>query len=374
MANATTLYDPTAELDACGIGFVADVRGRPSREILDALLEGLRRVKHRGAVAADGKTGDGAGLLLPIPAALLPGSATGLGMVFLRDESDRDVLATLCCKEGLEVLGWREVPVDPDALGAEARASIPRIEQLLLAASGLDPDEAERRAFRARKRAERQLSSYVASLSFRTVTYKALCAADQLAAFFDDLRDPALEIPFGIFHQRFSTNTAPSWERAQPFRLLCHNGEINAIQGNVNWMHAREGRLGSDDDALLAPVVDPAGSDSAMLDNVLELLVRGGRDVRHALAMLVPEAWEGNVELDPDVRDFYRYHSGLCEPWDGPAALVFTDGRTVGATLDRNGLRPAPAIRHSAGRTGEGRCAGASTPAPGARLAGRHRS
>src|SRR5207253_3590003 len=184
------------------------------------LLEGLRRVKHRGAVAADGKTGDGAGLLLPIPAALLPAPATGLGMVFLRDESDRDLLATSCCKEGLEVLGWREVPVDPDALGAGARASMPRIEQLLLAAPGLDPDEAERRAFRARKRAERELSSYDASLSFRTVTYKALCAADQLAAFFDDLRDSALEIPFGIFHQRFSTNTAPSWERAQPFRLL----------------------------------------------------------------------------------------------------------------------------------------------------------
>ena len=189
-------------------------------------------------------------------------------------------------------------------------------------------------------------TSYVASLSFRTVTYKALCAADQLAAFYADLRDPALEIPFGIFHQRFSTNTAPSWERAQPFRALCHNGEINAIQGNVNWMRAREGRLGSDDDSLYAPVVDPGGSDSAMLDNVLELLVRGGRDVRHALAMLVPEAWEGNVELDPAVRDFYRYHSGLCEPWDGPAALVFTDGRVVGAALDRNGLRP---LRYAVG-------------------------
>ncbi len=351
MANPNTLYDRTlfdssAELDACGIGFVADVRGRPSREVLDALLEGLRRVKHRGAVAADGKTGDGAGLLLPIPRALLPVPGAGLAMVFLRDESDRETLATVCCKEGLEVLGWRAVPVCPEALGDEARTSAPRIEQLLLSAPGLDPDEAERRAFRARKLAERSIASYVASLSFRTVTYKALCAADQLAAFYDDLRDPALEIPFGVFHQRFSTNTAPSWERAQPFRLLCHNGEINAIQGNVNWMHAREGRLGSDDDALLAPVVDPRGSDSAMLDNVLELLVRGGRDVRHALAMLVPEAWEGNVELDPDVRDFYRYHSGLCEPWDGPAALVFTDGRVVGATLDRNGLRP---LRYAVG-------------------------
>jgi glutamate synthase (ferredoxin) len=346
VANTRSLYDPQAELDACGIGFVADVRRRSSRFVLDALLEGLRRVKHRGAVAADGKTGDGAGLLLPLPRALLPGRATGLATVFLRDGADREVLATSCRKEGLEVLGWRDVPVDPDALGAEARASAPQIEQMLLAAPGLAPDEAERRAFRARKRAERRLSSYVASLSFRTVTYKALCAADQLAAFYTDLRNPALEVPFGIFHQRFSTNTAPSWERAQPFRLLCHNGEINAIQGNVNWMRAREGRLGSDDDALLAPVVDPAGSDSAMLDNVLELLVRGGRDVRHALAMLVPAAWEADAELEPSVRDFYRYHAGLCEPWDGPAALAFTDGRSVGAALDRNGLRP---LRFAAG-------------------------
>jgi glutamate synthase (ferredoxin) len=341
------LYDPTAELDSCGIGFVADVGGRASREIVDALLEALRRVKHRGAVAADGKTGDGAGLLLPIPAALVHEPGCGLAMVFLRDEADRSVLATQCCEEGVEVVGWREVPVDPEALGAEARASLPRIEQLVLRAPGLEPDEAERRAFRVRKRADRELSSYVASLSFRTVTYKALCAADQLAAFYSDLRDPAVAVSFGVFHQRFSTNTAPSWERAQPFRLLCHNGEINAIQGNVNWMRAREGRLGSDDDALLAPVVDPHGSDSAMLDNVLELLVRGGRDVRHSLAMLVPEAWEGNVELDPAVRDFYRYHAGLCEPWDGPAALVFTDGRVVGATLDRNGLRP---LRYAVGR------------------------
>ncbi len=342
-----TLYDPNLELDSCGVGFVADVRGRASREVVDALLEALRRVKHRGAVAADGKTGDGAGLLLPIPAALVPEPGCGLAMVFLRSEADRSVLATQCCKEGLEVVAWREVPVEPDALGAEARRSLPRIEQLVLRAPGLDPDEAECRAFRARKRAERELSSYVVSLSFRTVTYKALCAADQLAAFYADLRDPALAVPFGVFHQRFSTNTAPSWERAQPFRLLCHNGEINAIQGNVNWMRAREGRLGSDDDALLAPVVDPRGSDSAMLDNVLELLVRGGRDVRHSLAMLVPEAWEGNAELDPAVRDFYRYHAGLCEPWDGPAALVFTDGRVVGATLDRNGLRP---LRYAVGR------------------------
>jgi glutamate synthase (ferredoxin) len=212
---------------------------------------------------------------------------------------------------------------------------------------GADADELERRCFRARKRIERDalgrgLTVYVASMSFRTVTYKAMCAADQLAAFFADLRHPAFEAPFCIFHQRYSTNTAPSWERAQPFRFLCHNGEINTIQGNVNWMRAREGRLGTGTlapEELVRPVIDDSGSDSAMLDNALELLVRGGRDIRHALAMLIPEAWEG-FDVDPAVRDFYRYHATLMEPWDGPAALIFTDGERVGALLDRNGLRP----------------------------------
>ena len=341
-----TLFDPTRELDACGIGFVAETSGRPAREIVDALLEGLRRVRHRGATAADRRTGDGAGLLLPLPRALLPVEGCGLAMVFLRDEAARGALEAACREEGLEPLGWREVPVDPDALGEEARRSLPRIEQLQLAAPGIDAEGAEWRAFRARRRAERGGGAYIVSMSFRTVTYKALCAADQLAAFYADLRDPELAVPFGIFHQRFSTNTTPSWERAQPFRLLCHNGEINAIQGNVNWMRARERNFGSADDELLHPVVDESGSDSAMLDNALELLVREGRDVRHALAMLVPEAWEGNPELDPEVRDFYRYHAGLVEPWDGPAGLVFSDGRVVGARLDRNGLRP---LRYAVG-------------------------
>ncbi|MER3409666.1 MAG: glutamate synthase large subunit [Thermoleophilia bacterium] len=341
-----TLYDPTTDLDSCGIGFVADLAGRPSRAIVDALLEGLRRVRHRGAVAADRRTGDGAGLLLPIPDLLRSRPGAGLAMVFLRHEGDREAIEDACRKEGLVPLGWRQVPVVPQALGEEARASMPTVVQLGVEAPGVDGDEAERRAFRARRRAEREISSYIASFSFRTVTYKALCAADQLAAFYPDLGEPELAVSFGIFHQRFSTNTTPSWERAQPFRLLCHNGEINAIQGNVNWMRAREGNLGSEDDDILHPVIDESGSDSAMLDNALELLVRGGRDVRHALAMLVPEAWQGDPELDPEVRDFYRYHANLCEPWDGPAALVFTDGRVVGATLDRNGLRP---LRYAVG-------------------------
>ena len=325
MPPRATLFDPTVERDACGIGFVTDVGGRASREIVDALLEGLRRVKHRGALAADGRTGDGAGVLLPIPRALVPAVGCGLAMVFMRAEADREPIEEACRAEGLESAGWRTVPVDPAALGEQARESAPRIEQLVLAPC---EDEAELRAFRARRRAEATVSSYIASLSFRTVTYKALCAADQLAAFYSDLRDPALAVPFGIFHQRFSTNTTPSWERAQPFRLLCHNGEINAIQGNVNWMRAR------------GLPVDESSSDSGILDNALELLVRGGRDIRHALAMLVPEPWQGDPLLEPELRDFYRYHAGLVEPWDGPAALVFTDGRVVGAALDRNGLRP----------------------------------
>ena len=218
---------------------------------------------------------------------------------------------------------------------------MPRIVQLLLGPPrGLSDDEAEWRAYRARRKAERAGGAYIASLSFRTVTYKALCAAHELGEFYLDLKRPELEVPFGIFHQRFSTNTMPSWERAQPFRFLCHNGEINAIQGNVNWMRAREGNFGTADDELYHPVLDEAGSDSAMLDNALDFIVHGGRDVRHAIAMLIPPAWEGNPELPQEVRDFYRYHSGLIEPWDGPAGVVFTDGRAVGATLDRNGLRP----------------------------------
>ena len=324
-----------SERDACGIGFVADAQGRASRQILDAALEGLANVRHRGAVAADRSTGDGAGLLLPIPAALVPGPWCGLAHVFLRDESARAAIERACEQEGVEVAGWRMVPVDPDALGETARASLPSIEQLvLLRPFGLSADEAELRAYRARRSAARIPGAYVASLSFRTVTYKALCAADQLGAFYPDLREGSLEVPFAIFHQRFSTNTSPSWERAQPFRLLCHNGEINTIDGNVRAMRGRES------EPAVAGALEESGSDSSLLDNALELLVRGGRDVRHAASMLLPRAWQEDSELDPDVAAFHSYHAGLVEPWDGPAAIVFTDGRIVGAALDRNGLRP----------------------------------
>ena len=317
------------ERDACGIGFLADASGRASRTIVDGLLEGLARMRHRGAVGADRLTGDGAGLLLPLPRALIPGPWCGLAMVFLRDEAARAAIEEACVAEGLGLGGWRSVPTVPAVLGEQARASMPQIEQLvLLQPFGVSLDEAEGCAYRARRRVQQEPGAYIASLSFRTVTYKALCAADQLEAFYPDLRDPALAVPFGIFHQRFSTNTAPSWERAQPLRLLCHNGEINSIDGNVAWMRAR------------GHVLEEDGSDSTLLDNALELLVRGGRDIRHSAAMLIPEAVDADPELDERVRSFYRYHSTLLEPWDGPAGVVFTDGRVVGATLDRNGLRP----------------------------------
>ncbi|MGH2739460.1 MAG: glutamate synthase-related protein, partial [Actinomycetota bacterium] len=358
------------ERDACGIGFVADAAGRPSRAIVQSALDALCRVRHRGAIAADAKTGDGAGLLMTLPKPLLAKLAAdhgletspadlGVSMAFLdgREGADgsrardlaRRAIERSCDLENIPVLEWRRVPVDAEALGERAKRDAPSIEQAFVARPpGDTPEEAERRCFRARRRAERiALGSgarlYFASFSFRTITYKALCAADQLAAFYTDLRDPDTAAPLAIFHQRYSTNTMPSWERAQPFRFLCHNGEINTIQGNVNLMRAREGRLGAGHLApedLLSPVIDESGSDSAMLDNALELLVRGGRDVAHALAMLVPEAWEGIDDLEPGVRDFYRYHAALIEPWDGPAGLVFTDGARVGATLDRNGLRP----------------------------------
>ena len=317
------------ERDACGIGFLADASGRASRTIVDGLLEGLARMRHRGAIGADRLTGDGAGLLLPLPRALIPGPWCGLAMVFLRDEAARAAIEEACVAEGLGLGGWRSVPTVPAVLGEQARASMPQIEQLvLLQPFGVSLDEAEGRAYRARRRVQQEPGAYVASLSFRTVTYKALCAADQLEAFYPDLRDPALAVPFGIFHQRFSTNTAPSWERAQPLRLLCHNGEINSIDGNIAWMRAR------------GHVLEEDGSDSTLLDNALELLVRGGRDIRHSAAMLIPEAVDADPELDERVRSFYRYHATLLEPWDGPAGVVFTDGRVVGATLDRNGLRP----------------------------------
>jgi glutamate synthase (ferredoxin) len=330
------LHDPTIERDACGIGLVADAGGRASREILDRALAGLGAVSHRGAWAADGVTGDGAGVLLPLSPALTGHAGAGLAMCFLREPWLRNVVEEACRAEGLDPLGWRDVPHDVAALGSTATASLPRIAQLVLAPPV--QDDAELRAHRARRRAESVSGVYVASLSFRTVTYKALVAATQLASFYPDLADPDWAVSWAIFHQRFSTNTEPTWERAQPFRLLCHNGEINTIEGNAAWMEARE-RAGGLEEGL-APALDRSGSDSAILDNALEAVVRSGVDVREAVTMLVPPAWQNDPRVDEAQRAMHRYHALLVEPWDGPAGLVFTDGVVCGAALDRNGLRP----------------------------------
>ena len=341
------------ERDACGIGFVADARGRSSRAIVENAVEALCRVKHRGALASDGLTGDGAGLLLPIPHRLLDMSdRSGVAMLFVDPDRASDakrVVEAACAAEDLTISAWRDVPTEHEALGEVARRGRPHVLQALVERPlGSDAEDGERRAFRARLRVDRAAEAegvrlYVCSFSFRTVVYKALCAADRLAQFYPDLADDRFEGWFAIFHQRFATNTTPSWERAQPFRFLAHNGEINTIRGNVALMRAREAHLGSEDLApadLLRPVIVEETSDSGILDQVLELLTRGGRDLRHAATMMMPPAWEGVAEVDPDLRDFLAYHACLMEPWDGPAALVFSDGAKVAATLDRNGLRP----------------------------------
>ncbi|HYV58570.1 MAG TPA: glutamate synthase subunit alpha, partial [Acidimicrobiia bacterium] len=357
-----------SELDACGIGFVAHASGTASREIVDRALTGLACVRHRQAIAADGISGDGAGLLTPIPRPFfarvggkelgreLDADRVGVVTAFL-DLTDDDAVRVAkgavedaCAAEGIEVAGWRPVPVDESHLGAAARADQPSLwHGILQCPDGVDEAEAERRAYRARRRAEAtcreaRVRHYFASFSFITVTYKALVLSDRLAAFYPDLADSEFGGALAIFHSRFSTNTTPAWERAQPFRHLCHNGEINTVRGNELRMIAR-GRLGTEEaglgpEELFRPVLDPEDSDSGKLDSAVELLVRGGRDIRHAVAMLVPEAWEGQRDLPRGVRGFFRYHACLSDPWDGPAGLVFSDGRRVGAALDRNGLRP----------------------------------
>jgi glutamate synthase (ferredoxin) len=358
-------WDPRAERSACGIGFVADASGHESRRVVELGIEALRRLEHRGAAAGDGVTGDGAGMLLPIPRDLLGDElglsseerrSMGLAMVFARGDADRrlpDLLRRACGAEGVEHLELRTVPVEPAALGPAAAVTAPTVLQAVIGPTPGRADEPAA-AHRIRRRLERDiavedLDAYVVSLGFRTVTYKALVRASQLDAFYPDLRDDRCRGWFAIFHQRYSTNTSPGWERAQPFRTLCHNGEINTLSGNAAAMRAREGGFGSEDaelEELLRPSIDERGSDSSMLDETIELLVSHGsagghaRDVRHAIAMTVPRAWERDPAVDRAARAFYRWHEARMEPWDGPAALVFTDGLVVGAALDRNGLRP----------------------------------
>lgn len=361
--SATGLYDPRNEKDACGLAMVATLRGTAGHDIIATALDALRNLEHRGAVGSDAGTGDGAGIITQIPDAFLravvdfelpPVGRYAVGMSFLpTDESEREAIkvgvARLAAQEDLTVLGWREVPVEPGHLGTLARGAMPAFEQLFLqstrsvggvTAGGLD---LERQVFRLRKRAEHELHAYFPSLSARTLVYKGMVTTLQLEPFYPDLSDERFASKLALVHSRYSTNTFPSWPLAQPFRMIAHNGEINTVQGNRNWMRARQSQLESDvlgDIRSILPINTPGASDSASFDEVVELLNLAGRSLPHAMMMMVPEAYENQTDVDPARRAFYEYHSMLMEPWDGPAALVFTDGALVGATLDRNGLRP----------------------------------
>jgi glutamate synthase (NADPH/NADH) large chain len=365
------LYDPRNEHDACGIGFVVNIQGEQSHEIIVKGLQILINLAHRGACGCDPETGDGAGILIQIPHkffarecaelgfTLPPVGEYGVGMVFLPVEPSHRLLAEgilerIAREEGLTVLGWRDIPVNVDAIGRVARASQPYIEQIFIrGASGMTQDELERKLYVVRKRAESEIAAsdlpdknffYIPSLSSRTIIYKGLLLAPQIAEFYNELTDPDAVSALCLVHQRFSTNTFPSWQLAHPYRYLCHNGEINTVRGNVNWMHARTKVLASqlfgDDLKKLFPVITPGGSDTASLDNAVELLTLAGRSLPHVMTMLIPEAWDADATMRPEKKAFYEYHASLMEPWDGPAAVAFTDGRVIGATLDRNGLRP----------------------------------
>ena len=361
---ATGLYDPAAEHDACGLAMVATLRGTAGHDIIVTALDALRHLEHRGAVGSDAGTGDGAGIITQIPDEFLRAVAPfdlpaagdyAVGLGFLpTDARERNALkvavAEIAAEEDLEVLGWRQVPTDPSAIGTLARGAMPAFEQLFLASTRRGADGSrpagivlDRQTMRLRKRVERQHAAYFASLSSRTLVYKGMVTTLQLEPFYPDLSDERFASMLALVHSRYSTNTFPSWPLAQPFRFIAHNGEINTVQGNRNWMRARQSQLESEvlgDLTPLLPIVTPAASDSASFDEVVELLTLAGRSLPHAIMMMVPEAWENQPDLDPGLRAFYEYHSGLMEPWDGPAAIVFTDGSLVGATLDRNGLRP----------------------------------
>ena len=353
------LYTPNFEHDSCGVGFVARLDGCPTHEIIEQGLTILANLDHRGATGADPAAGDGAGISTQIPDRFLRSRFPGLpdaghyavGLVFLpMDPRARDAakagVAHIASQEGLRVLGWREVPVRPDGLSPVTRAQMPFFEQILVTAyedcSGIDLD---RMVYPLRRRAEHETGVYFTSFSSRTIVYKGMLTTSQLRSFFPDLTDPAYESALALVHSRFSTNTFPTWSLAHPFRLIAHNGEINTVVGNRNWMRAREALLASDlipgDLTRLFPICTPGGSDSMSFDEVLELLHLGGRSLPHAVLMMIPEAWQGNEKMDEKTRAFYEFHSLLMEAWDGPASVTFTDGIQIGATLDRNGLRPA---------------------------------
>jgi len=364
-APTTGLYDPRFEHDACGVALVADLHGRPSHTLVLQAIDALEHLAHRGATGSEEDSGDGAGILIQVPDAFyrdvvdfpLPEVgryATGIAFLSLDESSAakaRAQIDELAVEEGFDVLGWRALPVTNGNLGSIAEAARPSMHQLFVAPAATavlspgDPSLAiDRLAYILRNRAEREVvECYFASLSARTVTYKGMLTSHQLAEFYPDLADERLASGLALVHSRFSTNTFPSWPLAHPYRYMAHNGEINTVAGNRNWMKAREALCATDllpglDRAF--PVITPGASDSASFDEVLELLHLGGRPIHHAVLMMIPEAWENHRTMDPARRAFYRYHASLMEPWDGPAAVAFTDGTVIGAVLDRNGLRP----------------------------------
>ncbi|MER5871391.1 glutamate synthase large subunit [Streptomyces sp. NPDC002044] len=360
------MYDPRNEHDACGVGFVANLSGEASHTLVEQALTVLRNLEHRGATGSEPDSGDGAGILSQVPDAFLrevagfelpEAGAYAVGIAFLPADGSAQAVArieAIAAEEDLTVLGWREVPVTPDLLGNGARATMPAFSQLFVtggtsqaegSGGGSTGIELDRKAFVLRKRAEREAGVYFPSLSARTIVYKGMLTTGQLEPFFPDLSDRRFASTLALVHSRFSTNTFPSWPLAHPYRFVAHNGEINTVKGNRNWMKARESQLASGvfgEGALerIFPICTPDASDSASFDEVLELLHLGGRSLPHSVLMMIPEAWENHTSMDPALRAFYKYHSTQMEPWDGPACVTFTDGTQVGAVLDRNGLRP----------------------------------
>ena len=374
------LYDPQYEHDACGIGFVADLKARPSHDIVAKALRVLLNLGHRGACGCEPNTGDGAGILLQMPHRFLlqecdrlniplpsPGEY-GVGMVYLpTDAGDRRqceaIFEQIIQEEGQQVLGWRTVPTDSSPIGPTAKRAEPAIRQIFIGrqtvrarsvSDGSDPFAFERQLYIIRKRVENAVKGstiaqrgmfYIPSLSCKTIIYKGMLKADQIPIYYPDVANPAVETALAMVHSRFSTNTFPNWARAHPYRYVCHNGEINTLRGNINWMHARQSLFASElfgeDIQKILPVIDADGSDSAMFDNALEMLTLTGRSLPHAMMMMIPEPWSGHESMSPEKKAFYEYHASLMEPWDGPASIAFTDGLRIGAVLDRNGLRPS---------------------------------
>ncbi len=353
---AQGLYDSAQEHDACGVAMVATLNKVATHEIVAKALTALRNMEHRGASGAEPDSGDGAGILIRVPDAFyravtdfaLPEEGFyATGILFVASGKDfKDEIAKLAAEEGLTVLGWRQLPINPSSLGKTALSVMPDFQQLFLAGKNSESGiELDRKAFCLRKRAEHSLDLYIPSLSSQTIVYKGMLTTGQLEEFFPDLSDERVLSPLALVHSRFSTNTFPSWPLAHPYRFIAHNGEINTVKGNRNWMRARESLLESDllgdDLERIFPIVQMSGSDSASFDEVLELLYLGGRSLPHAILMMIPEAWENHATMAQNRRDFYAFHASMMEPWDGPACVTFTDGHQVGAVLDRNGLRPS---------------------------------